>query len=81
MRNAIILAAMVLCAAFAQGATVKVPLKDGWRFVKADDPAAGTNLTIQVMSGILDRTEKCGGTGRAALPGFATANCPLTTGP
>ncbi|MBR4652429.1 MAG: DUF4982 domain-containing protein [Kiritimatiellae bacterium] len=68
MRNAIILAAMVLCAAFAQGATVKVPLKDGWRFVKADDPAACTNLTIQVMSGILDRAEKCGGTGRVALP-------------
>ena len=46
---------MCLLASMAFGGTVKVPLKEGWRFVKADDPAAGTNLTIQAMSGILDR--------------------------
>ena len=69
MRNAIILAGMALGMAFAHGATVKVPLKGGWRFVKADDPSAGTNLTMQAMSGILDRAEKsCGGRGAPALP-------------
>ena len=53
-----------LCVLFAgvfagvQAATLKVPLNDGWRFVKADDPAAGTNLTIKTMSGILDKA--CG---------------------
>ena len=74
MRNAIILAVMALCMAFAQGATVKVPLKDGWRFIKADDPAAGTNLTLQAMSGILDWAEKNGGgQGLTALPDFAWA--------
>ena len=74
MRNAIILAVMALSMALAQGATVKVPLKDGWRFVKADDPAAGTNLTLQAMSGTLDWAEKCGGVrGAPALPDFAWA--------
>ena len=85
MRNAAIALGTILCTAFAQGATVKVPLKDGWRFVKADDPAAGTNLTLQAMSGILDWAEKCdggmgssrptdgGGQGLAALPDFAWA--------
>ena len=37
------------------GATEKVALKTGWRFVKGDDPAAGTNLTIKAMSAMLDR--------------------------
>jgi beta-galactosidase len=52
---------VALCVLFAgvvagvQAATLKVPLKDGWRFVKADDPAVGTNLTIKAMSGILDK--------------------------
>ena len=36
-----------LMATVAFGGTVKVPLKTGWRFMKADDPAAGTNLTMQ----------------------------------
>ena len=45
-----------LAAAF--GATEKVALRTGWRFVKADDPAAGTNLTIRAMSAILDRADK-----------------------
>ncbi len=74
MRNAIILASMALSMALAQGATVKVPLKDGWRFVKADDPSAGTNLTLQAMSGILDRAEKSGGGQElTSLPDFAWA--------
>ena len=46
-----------LLAAAAFGETVKVPLKTGWKFVKADDPATGTNLTMQAMSGILDRAQ------------------------
>ena len=37
------------------GATEKVALKTGWRFVKGDEPAAGTNLTIKAMSAMLDR--------------------------
>ena len=48
---------VVACAMAAFGGTVKVPLKAGWKFVKADDPAVGTNLTLQVMSGILDRAQ------------------------
>lgn len=49
--------AAIGCALAASGATVKVPLTDGWRFVKADDPAA-TNLTLKAMSDILDRADK-----------------------
>ena len=69
-----IAAAAALCAAFAHGATVKVPLKTGWRFAKADDPAAGTNLTIKAMSSLLDRAAR-GDTAGApdfgwAKPGF-----------
>ena len=49
-----------MSAAFAAafGATEKVALRTGWRFVKADDPVAGTNLTIRAMSAILDRADK-----------------------
>lgn len=39
----------------ADGANGIVPLKTGWRFIKADDPNAGTNLTINAMSAMLDR--------------------------
>ena len=63
------LAAMVLTASAFAG-TAKVPLHDGWRFVKADDPAAGTNLTQQAMSAILDRADR-GDT--SAAPAFAWA--------
>ena len=45
-------------ATVAFGGTVKVPLKTGWRFMKADDPVAGTNLTMQAMSAILDRASR-----------------------
>ena len=46
------------CTAFAHCATEKVPLKSGWRFIKTDDPSVGTNMTMQVMSDILDRSER-----------------------
>ena len=59
-----------LMATVAFGGTVKVPLKTGWRFMKADDPAAGTNLTMQAMSAILDRAAR-GDTANA--PDFAWA--------
>ena len=59
--------AAVCCAVVAAGVTVKVPLREGWRFVKADDPAAGTNLTIRVMSGILDRADKGDASGAPAF--------------
>ena len=55
MVRGVVVAASFL-AAVAFGGIEKVPLKVGWRFVKADDPAAGTNLTIKAMSAILDRT-------------------------
>ena len=53
---------------------MKVPLNYGWRFVKADDPCAFTNLSIRAMSGILDRADS-GDTSDApafsfAQPGF-----------
>ena len=54
----------------AHGAVESVPLKAGWRFVKADDPAAGTNLTIGAMSDILDRADRGDVSG---APSFAWA--------
>ena len=73
MRNAAIVLGALLCAVFAQGATVKVPLKSGWRFVKADDPSVGTNLTLQAMSGILNRAAKGDVSGAPSLD-WAQAN-------
>ena len=61
---------LCLLALSAFGGTVQVPLKDGWRFVKADDPAAGTNLTLGAMSDILDRANR-GDTSRAPVFGWA----------
>ena len=58
MRKAIVFAVLTAHVAVAQCAIQKLPLKSGWRFVKADDPAAGTNLTIQAMSGMLDRANR-----------------------
>ena len=58
MKRMMLSGALVLCAIVAIGGTVKVPLREGWRFVKADDPAAGTNLTIKAMSDILDRADR-----------------------
>ena len=49
-------AVMLSAAAFC--GTEKVPLKAGWRFVKSDDPKAGTNLTLQAMSAILDSADR-----------------------
>lgn len=48
----------VFCAMIAIGGTVKIPLRDGWRFVKADDPKVGANLSIKAMSDILDRADR-----------------------
>ncbi len=68
------LACAALGAACALAGTERVALRDGWRFVKADDPAAGTNLTIAALSGILDRAERGDATGAPAFgwaaPGF-----------
>ena len=61
---------LCLFALSAFGGTVQVPLKDGWRFVKADDPAAGTNLTLGAMSDILDRANR-GDTSSAPIFGWA----------
>ena len=58
MKNTIVLVVVAACTAFAHCATEKVPMKSGWRFVKADDPSVGTNMTMQAMSDILDRAER-----------------------
>ena len=63
---------LCLLALSAFGGTVQVPLKDGWRFVKADDPAAGTNLTLGAMSDILDRASR-GDASSAPVFGWAQA--------
>ena len=55
LRASICFFGIAMCAF---GGTVKVPLKDGWRFIKDDDPKAGTNLALQAMSAILDRAER-----------------------
>lgn len=65
-----IVAAIAAAGFAAFGGTVQVPLKDGWRFVKADDPAAGTNLTLGAMSDILDRANR-GDTSGAPVFGWA----------
>ena len=58
MRRRIAAFAGAAFAMLAFGETQKVPLKEGWRFAKADDPRTGTNLTLQAMSAILDRAER-----------------------
>ena len=65
-----IVAAIAAIGLSALGGTVQVPLKDGWRFVKADDPAVGTNLTLGAMSDILDRANR-GDTSSAPVFGWA----------
>ena len=72
IRQTTLSVAIMLCAV-AFGGTVKVPLKTGWRFVKADDPAAGTNLTLHAMSAILDRAEKGEALADCDLPSFTWA--------
>ena len=58
MMRVAVCACVSACAWAAFGGTQKVPLKTGWRFMKADDPAVGTNLTMQVMSAILDQAAR-----------------------
>jgi beta-galactosidase len=72
-----IVAASVLAfaaAASLSAATVKVPLKEGWRFIKADDPgyACETDMSNEIkrLSAILDRADR-GDTSGA--PDFAWA--------
>ena len=65
---------IALLAAVGSGATEKVPLADGWRFTKADDPAIGTNYDFRAMAEVLDRAERGDLTGAPATdwcrPGF-----------
>ena len=58
MKRLCIALGVVGLAVVAFGGTTKVALKSGWKFVKADDPKAGTNLTLQAMSEILDKADK-----------------------
>ena len=34
---------------------ISIPLSDGWRFIKADDPSVGAELTMQATSDLLDK--------------------------
>ena len=53
---------VALTAATVCGATVKVPLKTGWKFAKADDPKyvcdASMSNEVMKLSSILDRAER-----------------------
>ena len=71
----------LLSAAFLTGAwaaTGKVPLKEGWKFVKADDPGyvcdANVSNEIRKLSSILDRAQRMDFAGAPvfawAAPGF-----------
>ena len=74
MKSLLCIGAVAVLSIVAFGTTEKVALKTGWRFVKADDPTAGTNLTIKTMSDILDRAYRGDVTGapsfRWAKPEF-----------
>ena len=54
---AVVYAALTLSLA---ASTVKVPLTDGWRFARGDDPSAPDNLTQGEMSLILDAVNRTG---------------------
>ena len=48
-------ALIVLLSLPTLAATERIPLKAGWRFLKADNPKIGTNYGFQAMSVTLDR--------------------------
>ena len=50
------MAAFAVCA--ARAAIEKVPLKTGWKFVRADEPGLEARLPMRTMSDILDRAER-----------------------
>ena len=58
----IIFACGAVLLSTARGATLKVPLKTGWKFVKADDPKyvcdASMSNEARKLSAILDRAER-----------------------
>ena len=54
----ILSAVIALLASGANAAIVQIPLKEGWRFVKGDDPECGTNLTIRAMSDMLCHAQR-----------------------
>ena len=60
MKTGGILLAVAACMAGddVQASTEKVPLADGWRFVKGDDPSSPDNLTQGEMSLILDAVNR-----------------------
>jgi len=65
-----IVVAIAALSCFA--ATEKVQLKDGWRFIKADDPSAPDNLTQGEMSLTLDAANRKGFC-QWSMPTFAWA--------
>ena len=53
-------AACALVMRSASAATERIPLADGWRFVRGDDPSSPDNLTQGEMSLILDAVHRNG---------------------
>lgn len=47
-----------VAASCVLAATETIPLKAGWRFIKADDPSLEGGMSIPVMSDILDRADR-----------------------
>jgi len=78
----ILMTVAAVAAGVASAATEKVPLKTGWKFVKADDPAIGVDHAnysneIRRLSSVLDRANRGDLTGAPATewckPGFDDA--------
>ena len=66
-------AACALGASVASAATEKIPLDEGWRFVKGDDPSCKANLSQGNMSAILDQAQRTASWGLFGAPKFAWA--------
>lgn len=64
---------LVFASLALAAATVKVPLKTGWRFIKADDPSCKANLSQGNMSAILDQAHRTASWGLFDAPAFAWA--------
>ena len=52
--------ALSTAAASSSTPTLKIPLADGWRFMKGDDPTCKVNLSQGNMSAILDQALRVG---------------------
>ena len=65
--------ALSTAAASSSTPTLKIPLADGWRFMKGDDPTCKVNLSQGNMSAILDQALRVGTWGQFSAPRLAWA--------